>query len=258
MAMDDMNKPGGIGGGTGEPAGAGGSRSLPDVLPEVKASVGEVAGQVTQDLRTAAETAKADASRLLDEARNRVTGVADDYKEGAAEQIHRVADTVREVARGFSERDQSSIAGLADDVADGIERFSDSIRNKQVGDLLTDVQSFARTQPVMFAAAAFAAGFLVTRFLRSSSEAVRESQRRATVAGNPRTAQLGMPGGARQGGGMGAGASSLPGAFTGGRDNGGVGVGTGSTASAGGSIHGSGSVGAASPGPGVPKPTQAL
>lgn len=248
MAMDDMNKSGGMG--TGKPGG-----STPS-LPDVKAAVGDVAGQVTQDLRTAAEAAKADASRLLGEARSRVEDAADDYKEGAAQQIHRVADTVREVARGFSERDQSSIAGLADDVADGIERFSDSIRSKQVGDLFSDVQSFARTQPVMFAAAAFATGFLVTRFLRSSSDSMRERERLAARAGNPRTAPVGAMGsgmGSRPAGssvGMGSGSSALPGAFTGGRDT----RGSGSTSSAGGSIQGSGMP----PRPGVPKPTQAL
>ena len=255
MAMDDMNKTAG----TGRPAGSTASlpdlkAALPDVkavlpdvkaaLPDVKAAVGDVAGRVTQDLRTAAEAAKADAARLLGEARSRVEDAADDYKEGAAQQIHRVADTVREVARGFSERDQSSIAGLADDVADGIERFSDSIRSKQVGDLFADVQSFARTQPVMFAAAAFATGFLVTRFLRSSSETLRERERLA-ARGNPRTAQLGATnaGMGSRPVGSGTGSSALPGTLTGGRDI----IGAGSTTPAGGS-----------PRPGVPKPTQAL
>jgi len=65
---------------------------------------------------------------------------------------------------------------LADWAADGLERVSSTLRNKDLDGMLRDVQSFARQQPVAFFAAAVAAGFLATRFLKAGTQDESSSQ----------------------------------------------------------------------------------
>ena len=54
--------------------------------------------------------------------------------------------------------------------ADQIERFSGQLRQKDVSELLSDAQRFARQRPAVFIGAAFTAGVLAARFLKSSNQ----------------------------------------------------------------------------------------
>ena len=54
--------------------------------------------------------------------------------------------------------------------ADGLERLSNTLRTKDIGGMLRDMESFARTQPVAFFGLSLAAGFLAVRFLKATEE----------------------------------------------------------------------------------------
>jgi hypothetical protein len=53
--------------------------------------------------------------------------------------------------------------------ADQMRHFSDQLRQKDVRELLSDVERFAQRQPTVFLGGAFALGLLGARFLKSSS-----------------------------------------------------------------------------------------
>jgi ElaB/YqjD/DUF883 family membrane-anchored ribosome-binding protein len=65
--------------------------------------------------------------------------------------------------------DQSATR-LVEQAGDGLRRIADSVRSKNLDEMLRDAESFARRQPAVFIGAAAVAGFLAVRFLKSSSE----------------------------------------------------------------------------------------
>ena len=54
---------------------------------------------------------------------------------------------------------------------DGLRSVSDSLRGKDLDQIVQDAESFARRQPALFLGAAALAGFLAVRFLKSSKPA---------------------------------------------------------------------------------------
>jgi hypothetical protein len=56
-----------------------------------------------------------------------------------------------------------------DSAVDQIERFAGYLRNRDVGQMVDDVERFARRQPGLFLGSAFTIGLLAARFLKSSS-----------------------------------------------------------------------------------------
>ena len=65
--------------------------------------------------------------------------------------------------------DQSATR-LVEQAGDGLRRFADNVRSKNLDEVVRDAESFARQQPVLFIGAAAVVGFLAVRFLKSSSE----------------------------------------------------------------------------------------
>jgi hypothetical protein len=63
---------------------------------------------------------------------------------------------------------------LTESAADGLERLSGMLRSKDVGSMLSDVNRFARQQPVVFFGLALAAGFVAVRLMKDAAPAVRE------------------------------------------------------------------------------------
>jgi len=76
--------------------------------------------------------------------------------------------------------DQSATR-LVEQAGDGLRRIADSVRSKNLDEMVRDAESFARRQPAVFLGAAAVAGFLAVRFLKSSSE------RNGGAAGNELT-----------------------------------------------------------------------
>ena len=85
-----------------------------------------------------------------------------------ADFIGGLAESVRRAAGEF-EGQSPQAASYIRSAADQVETFSESLRRRDVGQMLSDVQSFARRQPTAFLGMSFIAGFAAVRFLRSGS-----------------------------------------------------------------------------------------
>ena len=73
-------------------------------------------------------------------------------------------------ADDFRKLIDSSASRLAESASGALQRLSESVRGKDVSQLIQEAESFARRQPVAFLGAAALAGFLAVRFLKSSNE----------------------------------------------------------------------------------------
>lgn len=123
----------------------------------------------------AAKSFKNSASGLLDDAKEVARSRLSEEKQGAASGIENVADTLREVVKRHESNGGDLLTNLAGSAADGLERLSGNLRNKDVGTMVRDVQTFARDQPVAFFGLTMAAGFLAVRFLKASDSEAETS-----------------------------------------------------------------------------------
>jgi hypothetical protein len=109
------------------------------------------------------------ASGIAGRVRERATAQLSTQKERATDGLGTVAQAVRQSAQHLRENKQDSIAQYVEKAGDQIDRLSTQLRNRDVGELVNEVQRFARRQPALFVGSAFALGVIGARFLKSSS-----------------------------------------------------------------------------------------
>jgi hypothetical protein len=79
-----------------------------------------------------------------------------------------VTQAFRQTTQTLRDQQHDAIARYVEQAAVQVDRFTQSLRDKDVGQLLTDAQRLARRQPGVFVGSAFALGLLAARFLKSS------------------------------------------------------------------------------------------
>jgi hypothetical protein len=104
--------------------------------------------------------------RAADEVQARVEG----QKERAAESLEGVARSLRSASEQMS--DEMGIGRYMARAAEQVDNLASFLNNREVTDLMHDVEDFARRQPAAFVGSAFALGLLGARFLKSSRDNV--------------------------------------------------------------------------------------
>jgi hypothetical protein len=105
----------------------------------------------------------------------------DSQKERATQGLNNLAGVVRGTTEQLREGGQTKAADYVARAADQIEHWSSTLRNRELDDVLNDLQDFARRQPALFLGTAFGIGLLAARFLKSSGE--RPSYRASGASG---------------------------------------------------------------------------
>lgn len=101
-------------------------------------------------------------------AAEKLMNTAEQQKRAGADYVSGVADSVRRAAGEFEEQ-LPQAARYIRRAADQMEMMSDSLRRREMRQMLSDVQSFARRQPAAFLGVSLLAGFAAMRFLKSSA-----------------------------------------------------------------------------------------
>lgn len=144
-------------------------------LDSAKSEFAHLKDEATSQAGMIADEAKAEIGKLADKAK----GMAAEQKNLVADQIGGVAEAVQRVA-GELEASDANTAGYARTLADTVTRFSDTVKNKDVDELLSVAEDFGRRQPVAFMGAAALLGFAASRFLFASAKR-REPSRPASA-----------------------------------------------------------------------------
>ncbi len=121
----------------------------------------------------ASRTVKSHAKDAADKAAREASSYADHAKDVAADEVKGVASALRTAADEF--RDGSAQERTFSQIADGLADISDSMRNKDLGDIAGSINSFARRNPVMFLGGAALVGLAATRFAKASSDRSRST-----------------------------------------------------------------------------------
>ena len=107
---------------------------------------------------------------LMDRVRQGATTQLGTQKDRATDGIGSVAQVVRQTTQHLREQRHETLARYVDEAANQLERVSQQLRQKDVGELLNDAQDFARRRPAVFIGSAFALGVFGARFFKSSRE----------------------------------------------------------------------------------------
>src|SRR5919205_19496 len=138
--------------------------------------IGSQPQQGRDENTSAVEQVKSEAGRLTQAARSRTLSYVEEGKMRLSDNIKGMADAAPNPAQQFDDHGNAAVAEYIQRAAAGLEHFSETMRNRDVSALVDDVEGFARRQPAVFIGASVALGFLLTRFLKSSSER-REAER---------------------------------------------------------------------------------
>lgn len=166
--------------------------STPDKTTNpTESSVGKSAvqsGNTTDTAKDTFETVKDAAGSVATEAigqvKDKAGSVLGEQKTNLASGISSVADSIRHVGEnlggsvGGGNNQVAALAGkYGDNLAGQIEKFSSYIDDKELTELVRDVEQFAKRNPLLFIGGAFALGVLAARFLKSSGN--QTSKRRS-------------------------------------------------------------------------------
>ena len=113
---------------------------------------------------------RSDAQQIGSKAADRLHSEVDSRKGEAANQAKSVSNAIQSAAGQLDEGAPSWLKSAFQQGADQIQRFADTIEQKDSREILSDVQSFARERPALFLGACAAAGFAASRIFKAGAE----------------------------------------------------------------------------------------
>ena len=123
----------------------------------------KIRDQAAQATQSTKEQVSAAAQPIADKARE----VAEEQKKSGADRIQGVARAVHSAADDIG-KEVPQLAGYVHSGAQQLERASKALRDNSVDDLLQMTNQLAQDRPWAFIGGSVAAGFIFSRFLKSS------------------------------------------------------------------------------------------
>ncbi|MFQ3786401.1 hypothetical protein [Halomonas sp. A29] len=118
-----------------------------------------------QILRQAEETR----DELREAAKVQAESLLDRQKAAAADQAEKVTTVLHKMADEFERQEQPYFSGCVNELAKRSDAFSRTLRERDLEALMEQTRHYSRQHPALFMGGAIAAGFMLSRFMRSSS-----------------------------------------------------------------------------------------
>ncbi|HEY0074282.1 MAG TPA: hypothetical protein VGB77_09280, partial [Abditibacteriaceae bacterium] len=132
-----------------------------------------VVTQVREAVAPAVQQAQEKTGQLLSQAQQQAVSRLDEQKANAVGGLGAVAETLRQTGQQLRDNDQGVItqyvSQYSETAANQVEKVSSYLGERDVNQLIGDVESFARREPTLFIAGAFLLGLAGARFLRASA-----------------------------------------------------------------------------------------
>lgn len=132
---------------------------------------------------------------MVDRVKQSATAQLTNQKDRGTDALGSVAQAVRSSTQRLRDEHHDEIAGYVDKAADQIEHWSRRLKEKDIDELVTDVQRLARRQPAVFIGSAFVLGLAGARFLKSSRQQNEyghgSESRRGIYGGQPQISSAG-------------------------------------------------------------------
>ncbi|WP_027368427.1 hypothetical protein [Desulfocurvibacter africanus] len=124
---------------------------------EAQATVQQSAEHMKEEARSAAEAQKERALRMASEQKDRAIG-----------KVNALADALRASGEQLRQKQEGQMAEYIDRASERLDSYADMLRDRDMRDMLREARQMARRNPSLFLGGAFALGFALTRFLKSS------------------------------------------------------------------------------------------
>jgi hypothetical protein len=122
--------------------------------------------------KQATDQAKDAASKMFDQAKGQAASRADQQRQSMASGFQTVAQAFRSMGDNLRGSEQSPVTQYASEIGHAmggqVERLGNYLQGRDVRQILTDTETFARRSPAVFLGGAFVIGLAVSRFLKSS------------------------------------------------------------------------------------------
>ncbi|QDV43861.1 hypothetical protein Enr13x_37210 [Stieleria neptunia] len=142
---------------------------------EVSATVKQTASVKQEELKQqaaeVADVAKQKASEAAEQAKQSGAQYAREKKLRLAEEIGVFSGAIRKASGKLHDEQHDSIASYVDAAAGQLDQFRQSLESKDIGEIVDDVQDFARRRPEIVYGGLFVAGLAAMRFLKASKPA---------------------------------------------------------------------------------------
>lgn len=139
-----------------------------DVVRDVKAKASDFADNMTVAAKDTASQLGDAASNIANTAKDKVEGEVNQRKSIAADYIGSIARATHRAANEF-EDEIPQAAHYIRQAAEQIDGVANTFRERDVRELVGEVQDFARRQPTLFFGGAVVLGFAALRLLRSTA-----------------------------------------------------------------------------------------
>jgi ElaB/YqjD/DUF883 family membrane-anchored ribosome-binding protein len=116
------------------------------------------------------DTLRTQAGTLLDQASDKLKGAADQGKTKAGGAMDELASMVGDVAATLDEKLGSQYGDYARKAAGAVSGVADTLKSKDVDELVEGARDFVRKRPAVAIGAAAAIGFALTRLIKAGND----------------------------------------------------------------------------------------
>jgi hypothetical protein len=138
-----------------------------EVVRDVKAKAAGMTEDITQSAKDNAAQLCNSAREFASTAKDKVGEAVRERKSIGADYIGSIAQATQQAAMAF-DNDLPHAARYIRQASEQIQGVADNVRERDVRELVGDVQEFARQQPTLFFGGAVVLGFAALRFLKSA------------------------------------------------------------------------------------------
>lgn len=126
-------------------------------------------GPIKEQARQVVQQAQQKAGDLAQQARDQVMSQLSGQKEQAAGTLDTITNAFRQTGQQLRDQGQGGVGGFVEQAAEFGDQFASYLREREVTQIVGEVEDFARRHPALFLGTAFTIGFFTARFLKSSA-----------------------------------------------------------------------------------------
>jgi ElaB/YqjD/DUF883 family membrane-anchored ribosome-binding protein len=139
--------------------------------PTVENTADTATPRFKAETKAATQTLKDSASKLTKDAGDKARAYAEDGKARAGGVLDELAKMMTEAAGTVDEKVGPQYGQYARSAADAVSGFSESIKQKNLDDLIDDARGFVKKSPAVAIGTAAAIGFVLVRLIKSGLDA---------------------------------------------------------------------------------------
>ena len=178
------------------PGSSGNGRSTENTSAEGTSGASTGAG-ISESAKQTVSKAKDTASQLLGQVKDQATSQVDQQRQTLASGMQAVAHAFQSMGEDLRQKEQGPVAEYAAEIGQAIagqvEHLAGYLRERDLRQIVSETEGFARRSPAVFLGGAFVLGLAVSRFLKSSQSTSQASGSASDQNANTPGTQLALP-----------------------------------------------------------------